>query len=140
MRIADMESLLQALRENGIVFCEVGLPNGEMLRVRWSARGNESHDSPCAPTGFLPNRESPLPRHLVSNGMGIYRQSHPLAPPNCDAGIHEGSRVEIDDVIGFLQVDDLVFGVPANVAGKVSDVLVQDGDLVGYGQALFRLS
>lgn len=47
--------------------------------------------------------------------------------------------VEEGKVVAYIRSMNLQYEVPANVKGKIAEVLVEDGQAVEYGQPLFRL-
>jgi len=65
----------------------------------------------------------------------FYRAPKPGAPPFVDVG----SVVEPDTVIAIIEVMKLMNTVRAGRAGRVTELLVDDGALVEYGQPLLRL-
>ncbi len=69
--------------------------------------------------------------------VGIfYRAPRPGAPPYVEVG----ARVEEDTIVGIIEVMKLMNAVRAEVKGTVSEILVQDGAAVEYGQVLLRVS
>src|SRR4029077_16427259 len=63
--------------------------------------------------------------------VGIfYRAPRPGAPPY----VEPGAAVEEDTIIGIIEVMKLMNAVRAEVKGTVSEILVQDGAVVEYGQ------
>jgi acetyl-CoA carboxylase biotin carboxyl carrier protein len=65
----------------------------------------------------------------------FYASSAPDKPPYVKVGdtIGEGDTLCIIEAMKFMNE------VPSTVAGTISEVLVQDGDFVEFGQALFRI-
>jgi biotin carboxyl carrier protein len=51
-----------------------------------------------------------------------------------------GEVVGPDDTVGMIDVFDVVRPVPAGVAGTIAAVLVDDGAMVEYGDALVVVS
>ncbi|TLY66645.1 MAG: biotin carboxyl carrier domain-containing protein [Gammaproteobacteria bacterium] len=69
--------------------------------------------------------------------VGIfYRAPRPGAPPY----IEVGSQVVEDTTIGIIEVMKLMNAVRAEARGTVVEILVADGAVVEYGQALVRIS
>jgi acetyl-CoA carboxylase biotin carboxyl carrier protein len=66
----------------------------------------------------------------------FYRAPRPGAPPFVEIG----SEVEPDTVIGILEVMKLMNTLRAGAHGRVAQILVHDGALVEYGEALLRVS
>lgn len=112
--------------------------HGIVLRVRLAhplppASGGSS-DALTA-SGVLATAEPEMVL-LRSPGMGRFRLSHPMAavPP-----VEVGQRILQGDVVGYLQVDELLSPVLADRDARVVRQLAIDGALVGYAQPLFEL-
>ena len=68
--------------------------------------------------------------------MGMfYAQPSPGAP----AFVQVGDEVAPDSTVGLIEVMKLFTPVVAGVAGVIAEVCVQDSQLVGYQQVLFRI-
>lgn len=65
----------------------------------------------------------------------FYRAPKPGAQPFVDLG----SQVEVDSIVGIIEVMKLMNTVRAGVRGTVIEILAQDGTLVEYGQVLLRV-
>jgi acetyl-CoA carboxylase biotin carboxyl carrier protein len=65
----------------------------------------------------------------------FYRAPKPGAQPFVEVG----AQVEIDSIIGIIEVMKLMNTVRAGVRGTVIEILAQDGTLVEYGQDLLRV-
>lgn len=65
----------------------------------------------------------------------FYAQPQPGASPYVDVG----SVVQRDTTVALLEVMKMFNAVPAGVEGTVVAVLVEDNQLVEYGQPLFRV-
>src|SRR5436309_1777283 len=69
--------------------------------------------------------------------VGIFhRAPKPGAPPY----IEVGSEVQEDTIIGIIEVMKLMNAVRAEARGTVVEILVADGAVVEYAQALVRIS
>ena len=66
----------------------------------------------------------------------FYRASAPDAAPF----VNEGDIVKEDQVLCIIEAMKLMNEIESEVDGKVSDVLVKNGEHVEYGQPLFRLA
>ena len=53
--------------------------------------------------------------------------------------VKEGDKIEIGTVIGVVEVMKLFNDVESSMSGEVLKILVEDGDLVEYGQPLIEL-
>ncbi|MGH2916773.1 MAG: acetyl-CoA carboxylase biotin carboxyl carrier protein [Solirubrobacteraceae bacterium] len=65
----------------------------------------------------------------------FYRGQAPGAAPFVEVG----SRVEPDSTVCIVEVMKMMNSVPAGVAGTIAEILPVNGQLVEYGEALFRV-
>lgn len=72
------------------------------------------------------------PRTLSAPMVGIFFHAEPPVP--------YAALVRVGQVIGFIESMKLMNEVVAEDAGRVTDVLAEDGAPVEYGQPLFRLA
>jgi acetyl-CoA carboxylase biotin carboxyl carrier protein len=74
---------------------------------------------------------------LIRSGMlgTFYRSPKPGDAPFVEIG----DKVEIDSVVGIVEVMKLMNSVAAGVAGEVTAVHAQNGDLVEFDQPLFSV-
>jgi acetyl-CoA carboxylase biotin carboxyl carrier protein len=73
---------------------------------------------------------------VKSTMVGVfYRAPAPGEPPFVEAG----QRVEKDQVLGILEVMKLMNSIPSPVDGTVTQILVENGDPVEFGQVLIVL-
>lgn len=73
---------------------------------------------------------------IVSPMVGtLYR----AASPESDPYVQVGSKVEQDTVVCIVEAMKLFNEIEAEVSGEIVEILVEDGQLVEYGQPLFRV-
>lgn len=65
----------------------------------------------------------------------FYRASSPENDPY----VSEGSRVSQDSIVCIVEAMKLFNEIESEVSGEVVEILVEDGELVEYGQPLFRV-
>ncbi len=73
-----------------------------------------------------------LPAPLLGT---FYRAPKPGAPPFVEVG----AQVEVDTIVGIIEVMKLMNTVRAGVRGTVAEVLAADGALVEFGETLLRV-
>ncbi len=88
-------------------------------------------DKPSAPTDTVV--EAGLLRITAPLLGTFYSRPDPSAPPY----VEPGKFVRPDDTVGLIEVMKLFISVKAGVEGCISQVCVQSGQLVEYGQILF---
>ncbi|CEA00073.1 Biotin carboxyl carrier protein of acetyl-CoA carboxylase [Jeotgalicoccus saudimassiliensis] len=59
--------------------------------------------------------------------------------PEADAYVKVGDKVSSTSVVCILEAMKLFNEIQAEVSGEVTEILVDDGDMVEYNQPLFRL-
>jgi oxaloacetate decarboxylase alpha subunit len=65
----------------------------------------------------------------------FYRAPAPDAPPFVEVG----QDVEVGQVVCIIEAMKLMNEIKSEVAGQLADILVQNGEAVEFGQALFSL-
>ncbi|HEU4367447.1 MAG TPA: acetyl-CoA carboxylase biotin carboxyl carrier protein [Methylomirabilota bacterium] len=94
-------------------------------------------------TAILPV-ERPLVADVVSAALvsmeapmvgTFYRASSPTADPY----VHEGDMVKEGQVLCIIEAMKLMNEIESKVAGRVARILVENGQAVEYGQALFLI-
>ena len=65
----------------------------------------------------------------------FYRAEAPGAAPFVDVG----ARVEPDTVVCLIEVMKMMNSIPAGVSGTIAEICAQNGELVEYGEPLFRV-
>lgn len=79
---------------------------------------------------------TPAYKTITSPMVGTF-YSRPA--PDKEAFVNVGDRVETGQVVCILEAMKLFNDVEAEISGEIVEVLVADGDLVEYGQALFSV-
>lgn len=59
--------------------------------------------------------------------------------PDSDSYVELGDHVNNDSVVCIVEAMKLFNEIEADTAGEIVEILVDDGDLVEYGQALFKV-
>lgn len=65
----------------------------------------------------------------------FYMAAHPGEEPF----VHVGSDVTEDTTVCVLEAMKVFTEVPADMCGKITEILVKDGEFVEYGQPLFKV-
>src|SRR5579875_247989 len=78
---------------------------------------------------------TPVPTHhtIVAPLVGVF---HSWAKPKGNALVTVGDRVEVGQLVATIQSLNVINEVESAFAGRVSEILVQDGQPVEYGQPL----
>lgn len=128
----DVQDLVRILQTDGVTLFECDAPDGR-LRLRFAAGGPalQEQDVPQE----KPAPEKPAPAVQRAPGMGFLHLQHPLAGQPL---LVEGETVAQGQIVAILQADDVLYPVEADREGIVGQILVREGDVIGYGSALFE--
>lgn len=85
-----------------------------------------------------PNEESLVDYdyEIVSPMVGTFYEA---PSPESEPYVRRNSDVESDTVVCIVEAMKLFNEIEAEVSGTIVDILVEDGELVEYGQPLFRV-
>lgn len=145
MNVKQIRELAQIARENGLSAIEI--TEGEShVRIERAAAPAAAPASVAAPVeeaapAAAPAREETnvdfnRAREIKSPMVGVF-----YAAPSPDAKpfVEVGSKVKKGDVVCIVEAMKLMNEISAEFDGEVVDVCVHNGDVVEYGQTLFKL-
>ncbi|TGB04343.1 acetyl-CoA carboxylase biotin carboxyl carrier protein [Halobacillus salinus] len=75
-------------------------------------------------------------KEITSPMVGTFYMS---PSPDQPAYVKEGDQVKEDSVVCIVEAMKLFNEIEAEVSGEIVEILVEDGELVEYGQPLFRV-
>lgn len=105
--------------------------NQEPTRVAESAPVTNQTDVQSAPEAEVDNSIT-----INAPMVGTFYKS-----PSPDEGpyVQVGSKVESDTTVCILEAMKLFNEIQAEVSGEITEILVEDGQMVEYGQPLFKV-
>jgi acetyl-CoA carboxylase biotin carboxyl carrier protein len=124
----DVREILRIIDESDLAELQIET-DGFSLHVR---RDGASTSAPPPPPPPADEDLVTVPSPMLGT---FYRAEGPGRPPFIDVG----SRVEPDTTVCIIEVMKMMNSVPAGVAGTVVEVCSENGVLVEYGAALFRV-
>jgi acetyl-CoA carboxylase biotin carboxyl carrier protein len=133
----EIRALLELLREYGLTEIEVER-EGERLRLRKEpAPGSGAHPGAPSVAAATAARADASPLLTIEAPMvgTFYRSPAPDAQPF----VREGDPVRKGQVVCIIEAMKLMNEIESQVAGRVTKVLVENGQPVEYGQPLFVL-
>ena len=83
-----------------------------------------------------PKAEAPAGRPLIAPLVGTL---YPAPSPDAAPFVSVGDTVKKGQTVCILEAMKMMSEVPSPADGVVEEILVRDGELVGYDQPLFRL-
>ena len=143
MNIRQIRELAQIVRENGLSALEIS-ENDNKIRIE-CARGEVVVAAPA------PVQVSEAPSPVIREEAAVdFNRVHEIkspmvgvfyASPSPDAApfVQVGSKVKKGDVVCIIEAMKLMNELTADMDGEVVDVCVNNGDVVEYGQPLFKL-
>lgn len=147
MNIKEIKEMLQLMNENGLTEFEME-KDGLKIKLKKASSGsveqtvtNESRAAqliPAAQPAAQPEPVRPVtPRTLIKSPMvgTFYSAPAPDAPPF----IQIGSQIEVGQVVCIIEAMKLMNEIKAEIRGKITEVLVNNGDPVEFGQPLFAV-
>lgn len=153
MDLKDIKAIIDLMRKNSI--CEFELekegfkirlkrgPNGQNVGVQPEEQiganagiGQFPPSQPAQPVVQPPRASQPSEIDIKSPMIGtFYRAPSPEAEPYVDVG----SEVNPDTVVCIIEAMKVMNEIRAEVRGVVTQVLVENGKPVEFGQPLFKI-
>ncbi len=149
MNIKEIKEMIQLMNENNLTELELE-KDGLKIRLKKSGSGSIessvsqeiSSAAPAQGKGNLESKEPPkaappTPKTFIKSPMvgTFYAAPAPDAAPF----VQIGSQVEVGQVICIIEAMKLMNEIKAEVRGKISEILLNNGDPVEFGQSLFSL-
>ena len=143
MNLKEIKEVIQLMNENGLSEIEIE-KDGLKIRLRKGVGGivesSVVHAAPAAPAprsapaaalaSAAPAGRAPIKSPMVGT---FYASPAPDAAPF----VQPGNTVEVGQVICIIEAMKLMNEIKAEVRGKVTEILVHNGDPVEFGQPLF---
>ncbi|RYG74655.1 acetyl-CoA carboxylase biotin carboxyl carrier protein [Lentibacillus lipolyticus] len=96
----------------------------------------EPEERPSAKASTSAETAANFDYEIVSPMVGTFYAS---PNPESDAYVTPGSKVDKDTVVCIVEAMKLFNEIEAETTGEITEVLAEDGELVEYGQPLFRV-
>jgi acetyl-CoA carboxylase biotin carboxyl carrier protein len=149
MDIRKVKKLIELLEESGIA--EIEIKEGEeSVRISRQHTGpaqpppyyqyaappaQMAAPAPAAAAAIAPAPPAAKPDHTVTAPMvGTYYAS---ASPGAKAFVDIGSEVNVGDTLCIIEAMKMMNQIESDKAGRVTAVMVKNGDPVEFGQPLF---
>lgn len=159
MDIKEIKTLIAVMEESSLTALEVEVPE---LKVRLernlansmvevvqqpvysmpagapaaAAQASAPAPSPAA-AAETPARENAFYKEIKSPMVGVF---YTASAPEADPYVTKGSQVKKGDVVCIIEAMKLMNEIAAEEEGQIVEVCVQNGQIVEYGQTLFKLS
>ena len=137
MNIKQIRELAQIVSENGLSAIEIAEGENRVRIERAVAAPAAVPTAPApAPAAEETNVDFNRTREIKSPMVGVF-----YAAPSPDAKpfVEVGSKVKKGDIVCIVEAMKLMNEITAEFDGEVVDICVHNGDVVEYGQTLFKL-
>lgn len=142
MDLKQIRALVKILNENGLSLLEV-TGEGETVRMEKQVRGESSQSLPAAAPAPVLREEKSAPageprdfRTIKSPMVGMF---YSAPSPDAEPFVRPGSRVKKGDVLCVIEAMKLMNEVGAEEDGEILEVCAENGQVVEYGQTLFKI-
>lgn len=144
MNIEEIRELAQVLKQNDLSALEVS--EGE-LRVRLEREIPSAYPasplSPAVPAAVpIPVEDDPGVdfSNLIEVKSPMVGVFYAAPAPDAEPFVKVGQRVRRGDVLCIVEAMKLMNEITAEKDGEIFDICVSNGDVVEFGQCLFRLN
>ena len=140
MKIEEIRELAQIMKENGLGILELQ-EDGTNLRMEAASAAAPAAPAPAASAAPVATQDgTPVDfnnlKEVKSPMVGVFYQA---PSPEADPYVHVGSKVKKGDVLCVIEAMKLLNEITADTDGEIVDVCVENGQLVEYGQVLFKI-
>ncbi len=139
MNDADIRKYAQLMAELGLTALEIDEVRGT-VRLERAPFGSGSRPVAAAPSQVPAASTAPIPTGagstVTSPIVGIF---YAAPMENADPYVKVGDMVKKGDVLCIIEAMKLMNEIVAERDGKITEVLVENGQLVDYGCPLFRM-
>jgi acetyl-CoA carboxylase biotin carboxyl carrier protein len=138
----DVEEIMKLLETSS--FDRLSLEvDGMKIELERSGAAPRAPAAPSAPAAPATPAAAPAPAARNSTEPGLIEVKSPLlgiyyrAPkPGEPPFVEVGSKVDVETVIGIVEVMKLMNSVPAGVKGEIVEIVGANGELVEHGEVL----
>lgn len=145
MDIKEIKTLIAVMEESSLTALEVEVPELKVRLERNLANSMvEVVQQPVysMPAGVpaaaqAPAKENAFYKEIKSPMVGVF---YTASAPEADPYVTKGSQVKKGDVVCIIEAMKLMNEIAAEEEGQIVEICVQNGQIVEYGQTLFKLS
>lgn len=141
----EIKELTEYIKDNGLAEISIDTKEGK-LTIKKEGQVVSAPIQAAPPSAPAPSsskssesksQASPSDGNVITAPMvGTYYEA---ASPGSDPFIKVGSKVNKGDVICIIEAMKIMNELPSEVSGTVKEILVNNGDIVEYGQPLVRV-
>ncbi len=151
MDIEDIKKLIELMESKGVSELEMKDRAGEIRLVRATRRSpaftpipgpgldvpaDGVQQDPSPPTGPAPDGTADSGLFITSPMVGTF---YSAPGPEAEPFVEAGSVIESGDVVCIIEAMKMMNEIDARARGRITKVLVENGQPIEYGQRLFAL-
>jgi acetyl-CoA carboxylase biotin carboxyl carrier protein len=143
----DVREILRIIDESELDELSIET-EGFSLRVRkgFSSAEDTRREEPLPDRAPPPAAQPPTPDNPPDNTDGLHTVPSPMLgtfyraeAPGAAPFVELGATVEPDTTVCIIEVMKMMNSVPAGVTGVIAEIVPENGQLVEYGEPLFRV-
>lgn len=145
MDFKKVKKLIKLIEQSGVSEIEIE-EDGLKIKVKKDFGGQVQLVSPAVSAPSPVVAEAPQEAVPVDSDAGLLKVESPMvgtfysaANPESPAFVKVGDQIGEGDVVCIVEAMKLFNEIESDVSGTVEKVLVQNGDPIEYGQALFLI-
>ncbi|WP_017548880.1 acetyl-CoA carboxylase biotin carboxyl carrier protein [Salinicoccus carnicancri] len=139
MNLEYIDNLIEKMEKASLT--ELSYKDGDVDIKLKRDMGNSVQTAPVQLPQQAP--EQPMADAPVEEGKMIKAPMvgtfYKAASPEADAYVKVGDKVDNTSVVCILEAMKLFNEIQAEISGEITEILVEDGDMVEYDQPLFRV-
>ena len=145
MNLEEIQSLANILRESGLTYLEVTEGDRTIRLERQAAGQAVPQNIPAeAQAAVIPAIAAPAAvsevasdlKEIKSPLVGVFYAS---PSPESEPFVQMGSKVKKGDVLCVIEAMKLLNELNSDVEGEIAEICVGNGQIVEYGQTLFKV-
>ena len=100
--------------------------------------------APAAAASLPAAQDAPAPAAAEEAGIAVIKSPmvgtfYTAASPESPPFVKVGSKVGSDSIVCIIEAMKVMNEIQAEISGAITEVLVEDGDAIEYGQPLFKV-
>ena len=137
LSLAEIKELVKVIEESSLNKLELKYDDGKILMEKAGSVTTEIAPmvNTVAPVA-IPAKTGEQIVEITAPMVGTFYRSQ---DPKSEPFVKVGSKVTPNTVVCILEAMKLFSEIEAEVEGEITEILVQDGDFIEFGQPLFKV-
>ena len=137
VKIEELKELAALMRDYELTRLEMN-PEGSIVMERKATEVVSVAEKPVVAAPMQTEKKEALPQGRIIKApmVGVF---YAAASPEAQPFVKVGDVIKKGDVVCIIEAMKLMNEISADIEGEVAEILVQNGQLVEYGEPLFRI-